>query len=233
MQHNLDVASADDPPDGGTTEAIYERAGFGATVERGARPALLVVDLSRGFTEPQFATGSDLSDEVAATRSLLEAARSAGAPVLFTTIAYEPGDENRLAWLRKAPGLVVLAAGSELVEIDPRIAPVAGEPVLVKKGASAFFGTDLAERLHALGVDTLVVCGATTSGCVRASVVDAVQNDFPTLVVREAVGDRAREPHDANLFDIAAKYGDVISLADAAAYLSSTTVLAERPGGPR
>ena len=233
MEHNPDVVGADGSPPAGATEAIYARAGFGATVERGARPALLVVDLSRGFTEPQFPTGSDLSAEVAATRSLLEAARSSGAPVLFTTIAYEPGDETRLAWLRKAPGLAVLATGSELVEIDPRIAPAASEPVLVKKGASAFFGTDLAERLRALGVDTLVVCGATTSGCVRASVVDAVQNDFPTLVVREAVGDRAREPHDANLFDIAAKYGDVITLADAAAYLSVTTALAEPSGGPR
>ena len=233
LEHNLDATSDDDLLGGGTTETIYARAGFGATVERGARPALLVVDLSRGFTEPQFPTGSDLTAAVAATRCLLEAARASSAPVLVTTIAYEPGDNSRLAWLRKAPGLAVLAAGSELVEIDPRIAPRAGEPVLVKKGASAFFGTDLTERLRALGVDTLVVCGATTSGCVRASVVDAVQNDFPTLVVREAVGDRAREPHDANLFDIAAKYGDVISLADAATYLSATTVLTEPPGGTR
>jgi maleamate amidohydrolase len=199
---------------------IYARAGFGAGVERGARPALVVVDLSRGFTEPQFPTGSDLSGEVAATARLLAAARAAGVPVLYTTIAYEPGDEA-LAWLRKAPGLAVLSAGSELVEIDARIEPQAGEPVLVKKGASAFFGTDLAERLHADGVDTVVICGATTSGCVRASVVDAVQHGFPTLVVREAVGDRAQAPHDANLFDIDQKYGDVVSLDDALSYLSA------------
>lgn len=198
---------------------IYERAGFGAQIERGSRPAVVVVDLSRGFTERQFPTGSELSAEVAATRQLLDAARTAGVPVLFTTIAFEEGDQT--AWLRKAPGLAVLAAGSELVEIDPRLEPRDGEPIIVKKGASAFFGTDLAERLRDLGVDTVVICGATTSGCVRASVVDSVQNDFPTLVVREAVGDRAQPPHDANLFDIEQKYGDVISVDDAVAYLSA------------
>jgi len=199
---------------------IYERAGFGAAVERGRRPAVVVVDLSRGFTEARFPTGSDLSAEVAATTRVLTAARGARVPVVFTTIAYEPGDEE-LAWVRKAPGLAVLAAGSELVDIDPRLAPRSGEPILVKKGASAFFGTDLADRLHAQGIDTVVVCGATTSGCVRASVVDAVQHGFPVLVVREAVGDRAKGPHDANLFDIEQKYGDVVSVDDAASYLSA------------
>ena len=203
------------------TEGIYARAGFGAPVERGTRPAVVVVDLSRGFTEAQWPTGSDLSAEVAAARSLLETARSAGVPVFFTTIGYEPGDETAVAWLRKAPGLAVLAAGSELVELDPRLDRREEEPLIVKKGASAFFGTDLAERLHELGVDTVVICGATTSGCVRASVVDAVQHGFPTLVVREAVGDRARAPHDANLFDIEAKYGDVVPLDDAVAYLAA------------
>jgi nicotinamidase-related amidase len=207
---------------------IYGRAGFGASVERGARPALVVVDLSRGFTEPRFPTGSDLSAQVAATRRLLDAARASRLPVVFTTIAFEPGDERLLAWLRKAPGLAVLAAGSELVELDPRLEPEADETVLVKKGASAFFGTDLAERLHALAVDTVVICGATTSGCVRASVVDSVQHGFPTLVVREAVGDRARAPHDANLFDIEQKYGDVISVDDAVSYLSATLQEATR-----
>jgi maleamate amidohydrolase len=202
---------------------IYARAGFGAAVERGAHPAVVVVDLSRGFTEARFRIGSDLSDEVGATRRVLDVARGAGAPVLFTTIAYEPGDEG-LAWLRKAPGLAVLAAGSELVELDPRLGRAPTEPILTKKGASAFFGTDLADRLRRLGVDTVVICGATTSGCVRASVVDAVQYGFPTLVVREAVGDRARGPHDANLFDIGAKYGDVISVDDAVTYLAATAV---------
>jgi nicotinamidase-related amidase len=200
-------------------ESIYERAGFGARIDRGTRPAVVVVDLSRGFTDPRFPTGSELSAEVAATRQVLDAARASGTPVLFTTIAFDEGEET--AWLRKAPGLAVLATGSELVELDPRLEPRDGEPVIVKKGASAFFGTDLAGRLRDLEVDTVVICGATTSGCVRASVVDSVQSDFPTLVVREAVGDRARAPHDANLFDIEQKYGDVISVDDAVAYLSA------------
>jgi nicotinamidase-related amidase len=200
-------------------ESIYERAGFGARIDRGTRPAVVVVDLSRGFTEPGFPTGSELSAEVAATRLVLDAARASGTPVLFTTIAFDEGETT--AWLRKAPGLGVLATGSELVELDPRLEPRDGEPVIVKKGASAFFGTDLADRLRDLEVDTVVICGATTSGCVRASVVDSVQSDFPTLVVREAVGDRARAPHDANLFDIEQKYGDVISVDDAVAYLSA------------
>lgn len=205
------------------TRRVYARAGFGAPVDRGERPALVVVDLSRGFTEPQFPTGSDLSAVVAATERVLEASRRAGVPVIYTTIAYEPGDES-LAWLRKAPGLAVLAAGSELVEIDPRIEPAEGESVIVKKGASAFFATGLAERLQGLGIDTVVICGATTSGCVRASVVDSMQHGFPTLVVREAVGDRASDPHDANLFDISEKYGDVISVDDAVGYLSALPV---------
>ena len=200
-------------------ELIYERAGFGARIERGSRPAVVVVDLSRGFTEPRFPTGSELSAEVAATQQLLGAARVAEVPVFFTTIAFEDGEQS--VWLRKAPGLIVLAAGSELVEIDPRLEPRDGEPIILKKGASAFFGTDLAERLRDLDVDTVVICGATTSGCVRASVVDSVQNNFPTLVVREAVGDRAKPPHDANLFDIEQKYADVISVDDAVAYLSA------------
>lgn len=218
MTYNLDDTTAER---GDETARVYSRAGFGARVERGPRPALVVVDLSRGFTEAAFPTGSDLSSEVGAAKSLVDAARAGGCPIVFTTIAYDPGDEERLAWLRKAPGLAVLAAGSELVEIDPRLEPAGGEPVLTKKGASAFFGTDLADDLHRRGVDTVVICGATTSGCVRASVVDSVQHGFPTLVVREAVGDRARAPHDANLFDIDAKYGDVIVLDDAVAYLSA------------
>ena len=204
------------------TDRIYERAGFGATVKRGARPAVVVIDFSRGFTEPQFATGSELSAEVAATKALLDVARSAGHPVLFTTIAYDEGDAGTLAWLAKAPGLAILAAGSELVDIDPRLEPQPDEPIFVKKGASGLFGTELANELRAREIDTVVICGATTSGCVRASVVDSVQEGFPTLVVRECVGDRARDPHDANLFDIQAKYGDVIPLDDALAYLAAS-----------
>ena len=206
---------------GEETLRTYARAGFGATTPRGVRPALVIVDFSRGFTDPNYPTGSELSSQVGATRQLLDVARAAALPVFYTTIAFDPDDQTDRAWLRKAPGLAILAAGTDLVEIDDRIAPLPTEAVIVKKGASAFFGTDLAEQLRVAGADTVVMCGATTSGCIRASAVDSVQNDFATLVVRDAVGDRAQSPHDANLFDIGAKYGDVISIDDALAYYAA------------
>jgi nicotinamidase-related amidase len=205
-----------------SVEHTYARAGFGGRGPRGARPAVLVVDLSRGFTEPVFPTGSDQTAVVAATARLIGAARAASAPVVFTTIAFDVADieAGANAWLRKAPGLGVLRAGSELVDLDPRLPREPHDALVVKKAASAFFGTDVAAMLVARRVDTLLVCGATTSGCVRASVVDAVQHGFSVLVPRECVGDRAAAPHDANLFDIDAKYGDVVDLADALAYLA-------------
>jgi nicotinamidase-related amidase len=205
-----------------STRETYERAGFGARVPRGERPAVVVVDLSRGFTEPAFTSGADLTEVVAATAAVTDAARAIGAPVVYTVIAFDDVDDaGASAWLRKAPGLAILRPGSEAVELDPRLGRRREEPVVVKKGASAFFGTPLAAMLAAQGVDTVIVCGATTSGCVRATVVDAVQSGFNVVVPRECVGDRAEAPHDANLFDIDAKYGDVVSLGDARAYLSS------------
>lgn len=207
---------------GRDTGQIYERAGWGRRAPRGARPAVLVVDLSRGFTEPEFPTGADLTEVVVATSRLVEAAHTAGSPVVFTTIAYEEADlDGGTAWLRKAPGMGILRAGSEMVDLDPRLPRQAKDAVVVKKGPSAFFGTDVGASLAARGVDTVIVCGATTSGCVRASVVDAVQYGFTVLVPRACVGDRAAGPHEANLFDIDSKYGDVIDLDDALAYVAA------------
>ena len=117
--------------------------------------------------------------------------------------------------IKKVPALHVLVEGSPMVEIDARIAPIEGEPVVVKKFASAFFGTDVAERLKAQGVDTVMVVGCSTSGCVRASAIDSMQNGFHTIIVEEAVGDRAEGPHRANLFDMDTKYGDVVPLSEA------------------
>ena len=153
---------------------------------------------------------------VLATDRLLEAAHAGRLPVVFTTIAYSQADiDGGCAWLRKAPGLAILHEGSESTELDPRLSRRREDAVVVKQGASAFFGTTVAAMLTARGVDSVIVCGATTSGCVRASCVDAVQYGFSVLVPRECVGDRAPGPHEANLFDIDAKYGDVISVQDA------------------
>ncbi|TQM44233.1 isochorismatase family protein [Pseudonocardia cypriaca] len=202
-------------------DAVYERAGFGASVRRGERPAIVVVDLTNGFTDPSEPTGADLSSVVAATAELIEAGRSGGVPVVFTTIAYTPAeaDGDAITWLTKAPGMRALREGTRAVAIDDRLPVEPGDHLITKKGASAFFGTGLAALLVGLRVDTVLVCGATTSGCVRASAVDAVQSGFTVLVPRQCVGDRAQGPHEANLFDIQAKYGDVIELDDAMGYL--------------
>lgn len=182
---------------------------------------MLVVDLCRGFTDPRWATGTDLTAVVESTAALMRAARALDAPVQMTTISYEPVEleADSVAWLRKAPGLRVMQAGTEPTEIDPRLPVEPQDGIFEKKGASAFFGTDLAAVLTTLEVDTVIVCGATTSGCVRATAVDAVQAGFDVLVPRECVGDRATEPHNAALFDIDAKYGDVVTLLEALAYL--------------
>jgi len=207
---------------GADTDAVYDRAGFGAAVPRGSRPALVVVDLTRGFTEPGFPSGADLTAAVSATNALVAAARDGGVPVIWTVISYTPAeaDGDCVAWLRKAPGMRALREGSAEVAFDPRLDVRADDHVIVKKGASAFHGTGLAALLSGMHTDTAVVCGATTSGCVRATAVDAVQSGLDTLVVREACGDRASGPHEGALFDLQAKYADVVTLDEAVAYLT-------------
>lgn len=202
-----------------STARVYDDAGFGRELERGSKPAVIVVDFSFGFTDPAYPTGADMTAAVSATAAVLDVARARGVPIVFTTIAYDNAQRENLAWLRKASGLRALVPGSRLVEIDARLRRREGEHLLVKTGASAFFGTALASYLTSAGVDTLIITGATTSGCVRASVVDAVQYGYPVLVPRDCVADRAAEPHEANLFDIAQKYGDVVDSGDVLTYL--------------
>jgi maleamate amidohydrolase len=203
-----------------STRAQYASKGLGARVGWGQRPALIVIDLSTGFTDPRSPLGGDLSAEVAATAQLLESCRQMGHPVIFLTVAYKADFSDGATFVDKVPALKVLVEGAPWTKIDPRIAPKDGEPVVVKQFASAFFGTDVAERLRALEVDTVVVAGCSTSGCVRASVIDSMQYGFRTIVVEEAVGDRAPGPHKANLFDMDSKYADVVSLNDALASLA-------------
>ncbi len=200
---------------------VYERAGLGQSVTLGSRPAVLVVDFSCGFTDPACTLGSELSKEVEATRRLLDAARAKRLPIVYTTIGFEPSLKDGALWLQKVPALGDLQIGGHWVEIDPRLDPQPGEPVVLKKGASAFFGTNLASILIAQGVDSVILCGATTSGCIRATAIDLLQYGFPTIVPRECVGDRAAAPHEANLFDIQAKYADVVGLEDALAFVAS------------
>jgi maleamate amidohydrolase len=205
------------------TRKVYERARLGQSVTLGERPAVLVVDFSRGFTDPQCTMGSDLTREVEATSRPLDTAREHGIPIIFTTIGFEPNLKDGSLWLEKAPGLKELIVGGKWVEIDPRLERREEETVILKKGASAFFGTNLPSVLISQGVDTVIMCGATTSGCVRATAIDLLQYGYPTLVPRECVGDRARDPHDANLVDIQAKYADVVSVEEALAYIESVS----------
>jgi maleamate amidohydrolase len=198
---------------------VYRRARLGERVTLGERPAVLVVDFSCGFTDPECALGADLTVEVEATRRLLEVARGRGVPVVFTTIGFESNRKDGGLWLQKVPSLGDLELGGHWVEIDPRLDRREDETVVLKKGASAFFGTTLTTILVTQGVDTVILCGATTSGCIRATAIDLLQHGFPALVPRECVGDRAQAPHEANLFDIQAKYADVVSLDDALAYV--------------
>ncbi len=188
--------------------------GFGGGAGFGTRPAVLVVDLLKGFTDTESPLGANLDVVVESTRALLDCAREAGVPVLFTTVVYDDANERAAqVFMRKVPALSVLRPGSRWIEVDARLGRRDDEPVLAKAFASAFFGTPLASML--VGCDTLVVCGASTSGCVRATVVDAVQHGLAPVVPRECVGDRWAAAHEANLFDIEAKYGDVVSLSDA------------------
>jgi len=203
------------------TAAVYDKAGFGNRVRRGERPGVLVVDFAYGFTDPAYPTGAEMSGAVEATARLLATARARALPIVYTTVHYDEGQARALPWLRKAPGLAALRPDSRLAELDGRLGRLTEVPLLAKLGASAFFGTALASLLAAWQVDTLVVTGATTSGCVRASVVDAVQHGYDVLVPVDCVADRATGPHSANLFDMEQKYADVISLEETLAYLES------------
>ena len=177
----------------------------------GRRPALLLVDLIVGFTDPDCPLGSDAASVVAANQQLLAAFRAKRLPVAYTTVVYRDDREARV-FRDRVPALNVLEPGSRWVEVDPRLAPQPGEPVFEKQWASGFFRTGLDDYLRGESVDSLVVTGLTTSGCVRATAVDGLQHEFRVVVPREAVGDRNEDAHRANLFDLDAKYADVLDL---------------------
>ena len=204
-----------------TQEGFHGRAGFGS------RPALLVIDVNVGFTDPDSPLVCDLDGVVAAITRLVDEARRANVPVVYTTVAYDEDAKRTAAvFIDKVPALLTLEAGSRWIEIDPRIAPRPDEPVLTKLFASAFFGTPLARLLTSGGCDSVIVTGASTSGCIRATAVDALQHGYRVAVPREAVGDRNPAAHEANLYDIDAKYGDVVSLQETLAHLEELAAVA-------
>jgi len=200
----------------------YARGGFGKRLGFGQRPALLVIDFVRAYLVKDSPLYAGVEAAQAAAVQLLAAARAARIPIVHTNVVYQPGGRDGGVFFRKVPALASFEAGAhpDLAAFAEGLEPLPGETVISKQYASAFFGTSLASTLTALGVDTVLIAGLSTSGCVRASAVDCCQHGFIPVVVAEAVGDRASGPHEANLFDIHAKYGDVVALEEVRSWLA-------------
>lgn len=201
------------------TVSSYEGAGFGQSTPFGASPCVLVVDMCTAY----FSQGSPLDlgqpQIIDSVRRLVEAGRSAGVPIVWTRVEFEPGGGNGGVWYDKIPALGSFDRGNPLGDWVAGLVPVEEEVVITKQHASGFSGTNLADQLSALNIDSVFACGVSTSGCVRATVTDASASGFVPFVVRQAVGDRTAEVNEANLFDLHAKYGDVIDEELAVAHL--------------
>lgn len=189
---------------------VYAKQGFGNRAGMGTAPALLIVDFVNGFADPAVFGGGNIGPAIAATVPVLAFCRRRGIPVAHTRVVYAADGTDAGVFARKAPALLRLTEDDPLSHIVPELTPVAGELVVRKLGASAFFETQLASWLRFKRVDTLLIAGCTTSGCVRASVVDSLQHNFRTVVLTDCVGDRAQAPHEANLFDMGQKYADLM-----------------------
>ncbi|WP_067701422.1 isochorismatase family protein [Nocardia jejuensis] len=187
-------------------------AGYGAPLGAGDHPAVLVIDICAAYLAPGSPLRAPVADAVRAAAAVVHRARTGGYPVVFTRVSYRPGTTEGGLFRRKVPTLAVFEEGNPLADFldDPRPRP--GESVIVKQYPSAFHGTALAANLTADRIDTLVIVGLTTSGCVRATATDALQHGFRPLVVAQACGDRDPRLHEANLFDLNSKYADVIDL---------------------
>lgn len=210
---------------------FFRQRGFGRRIGFGKQPVVLVIDMITAFTDPSMMLGANLDAEIAASVQLLQAARDAAVPIIFSTVAYDDGQQKDAGiWAMKQAGVSTLAAGSDGVRVDTRLGRRAQDTLLVKKYASCFFGTDLVPRLLARGADTLIMVGCTTSGCVRATAVDACQTGFRPMVVREGVGDRSATAHAQSLFDLDAKYADVVSLQETLQYLREGSHASRPPG---
>lgn len=198
----------------------YEKAGFGNRLGFGKRPALVLVDFMMAYLDPESPLYAGVEAELGVAEKLLQAARGAAIPVLFTRVEYTPGGADGGHFYRKVATLKYLDRGNPLGALPPSLQPAAGEIVVVKQYASAFFGTSLAATMNSLGCDTAIIGGLTTSGCVRATALDALQNGFIPIVVADACGDRDERVQRANLFDLAAKYADVVKSPEVLEYLA-------------
>lgn len=183
------------------------------------RPALVLVDLIRGFTDPACPLGSNSADVLAANQKILGVFRQRQLPIFFTTVIYRTPEEAQVL-RRRLPALEVLTPDSPWVEVDPALARRESESLIERLWPSGFFRTSLARQLQEAGADSLVVTGLTTSGCVRATALDGLQHDYSVVIPREAVGDRNPQAHEANLFDLHAKYADVVSVDEVLAWVS-------------
>jgi maleamate amidohydrolase len=197
---------------------IYARQGLGQQLEPGARPALVLVDFVNGFVDPAHLGGGNVPQAVQCTVPLLAYARSKGWPVAFTRVVYADDGSDLGVFAAKGAALKTLTETSPISQIVDELAAEPGEFIIRKRQASAFFNTDLAPWLTFKGVDTALIVGATTSGCVRASVVDACSHNFRPIVVTDCVGDRAIGPHEASLFDMDQKYARLMSSAEVMAH---------------
>lgn len=189
----------------------YAAAGFGEELGFGDKPALILVDFVMAYLEPTAPLYAGVEAEVAVAANLVAAARKARVPVLFTRVEFTPGGADGGHFYRKVKALSCLDKGSPLGNFPPELQPEPQDVVVTKQYASSFFGTSLASTLNAMGVDTLVITGLTTSGCVRATTLDALQSGFIPIVVSDACGDRDARVQEANLFDLQAKYADVVT----------------------
>ena len=192
---------------------IYAKQGFAHPIGIGSHPALVVVEFVVGFTDPQHFGGGNIGEAITCCQGLLAHARKMGWPIVHTRVVYADDGSDAGAFTRKAPGQRKLTETSPLSQIVDELKPEAGELVIRKRQPSAFFGTELSGWLLWKHVDTLFVAGCTTSGCVRATVVDAMSQNLRTIVVTDCVGDRAMGPHEANLFDMSQKYADLMTCA--------------------
>jgi len=200
----------------------YARAGFHAAQARGQRPALLLIDFAKAYYDAAGPLYGGEGCRIALDNAirLAPAARAAGVPVIFTAVTYQPGGADGGAFYAKVPALSCFDAGRDSQRLADGLSKEPDDILVEKQYPSAFFGTSLAATLRWLKVDTLLLAGVTTSGCVRASCIDSISHGFVTLVISDAVGDRASGPHEANLYDMSAKYADLLSTHEAIEYLS-------------